>query len=126
MGSVAALKDWNTENPLLLTKNKTWWKIRFNLAGETFPVAYKYGVYNTVTKQFIAFEAGANRTLSGDAAKKKITICHDGFINHKYQPWKGAGVAIPVFSLRSKNSFGTGEFTDIKLLVDWAKKPALN
>jgi 4-alpha-glucanotransferase len=125
MGSVAALKDWNTENPLLLTKNKTWWKIRFNLAGETFPVAYKYGVYNTVTKQFIAFEAGANRTLSGDAAKKKITICHDGFINHKYQPWKGAGVAIPVFSLRSKNSFGTGEFTDIKLLVDWAKKTGL-
>jgi 4-alpha-glucanotransferase len=35
--------------------------------------------------------------------------------------WKGAGVAIPVFSLRSKNSFGTGEFADIKLLVDWAK-----
>ncbi len=28
-------------------------------------------------------------------------------------------------SLRSKNSFGTGEFTDIKLLVDWAKKTGL-
>jgi 4-alpha-glucanotransferase len=33
--------------------------------------------------------------------------------------WKGTGVAIPVFSLRSQNSFGVGEFTDIKLLVDW-------
>ena len=32
-----------------------------------------------------------------------------------------AGVAIPVFSLRTQNGFGTGEFPDIKLLVDWAK-----
>src|SRR5204863_5666176 len=39
--------------------------------------------------------------------------------------WKGAGVAIPVFSLRSKNSFGVGEFADIKLLVDWAKSAGL-
>jgi 4-alpha-glucanotransferase len=39
--------------------------------------------------------------------------------------WKGAGVAIPVFSLRSKNSFGVGEFADIKLLVDWAKETNL-
>jgi 4-alpha-glucanotransferase len=31
--------------------------------------------------------------------------------------WKGAGVAIPVFSLRSKKSFGVGEFNDLKLLA---------
>jgi 4-alpha-glucanotransferase len=35
-------------------------------------------------------------------------------------PWKGAGIAIPIFSLRTKNSLGTGEFLDIKLLSDWA------
>ncbi len=34
--------------------------------------------------------------------------------------FRGAGVAIPVFSLRSKNDFGVGEFNDIPLLVDWA------
>lgn len=34
-------------------------------------------------------------------------------------------MAIPVFSLRSRNSFGVGEFTDIKLLVDWAKQTGL-
>ena len=32
---------------------------------------------------------------------------------------------MPVFSLRSKDSFGVGEFTDIKLLVDWARKTGL-
>ena len=38
---------------------------------------------------------------------------------------EGAGLAIPVFSLRSKKGFGTGEFTDLKLLVDWARKTGL-
>lgn len=33
---------------------------------------------------------------------------------------RSAGVAVPVFSLRSRNSFGTGEFNDIIPLVDWA------
>ncbi len=31
-----------------------------------------------------------------------------------------AGTAIPVFSLRSRNSFGVGEFNDLKLMADWA------
>ena len=39
--------------------------------------------------------------------------------------WKGAGIAIPVFSLRSNKGFGVGEFTDIMLLVDWAKQTGL-
>jgi len=124
-GGAAILNDWSTENPILLTKNKTWWKVRLNLSKENFPVAYKYGIYNVKNKKFTAFESGNNRTLSGDAGKRKIIINHDGFINVQYKPWKGAGVAIPVFSLRSKNSFGTGEFADIKLLVDWAKKTGL-
>lgn len=34
--------------------------------------------------------------------------------------WKGAGVAVPVFSLRSERDFGIGEFADLRLLVDWA------
>ena len=30
-----------------------------------------------------------------------------------------AGVAVPVFSLRSDESFGIGEFNDLKKLADW-------
>ena len=36
--------------------------------------------------------------------------------------WRGAGVAVPVFSLRTNNGMGVGEFLDIKLLVDWANQ----
>lgn len=36
--------------------------------------------------------------------------------------WKGAGTAIPVFALRSKEDFGVGEFYDLKKMIDWAAK----
>ena len=43
------------------------------------------------------------------------------YVHHSNRPrWKGAGTAIPVFSLRSDRDFGIGQFTDLKLLVDWA------
>jgi hypothetical protein len=42
-----------------------------------------------------------------------ICICQDA-------PWRGAGVAVPVFSIRSDEDLGVGEFLDLKLLVDWA------
>ncbi|KAH9675167.1 4-alpha-glucanotransferase DPE2 [Citrus sinensis] len=35
-------------------------------------------------------------------------------------PWRGAGVAVPIFSVRSEADLGVGEFLDLKLLVDWA------
>lgn len=34
--------------------------------------------------------------------------------------FRGAGTAVPVFSLRSESDFGIGEFADLHALVDWA------
>ena len=121
-GSGSNLKNWDTVKPLLLEKNGKWWSVKLNLSKENFPLEYKYGIYNTREKQFVKFEEGNNRILAGAELKKKNTIQHDGFGNFTGTLWRGAGVAIPVFSLRSNNSFGTGEFADIKLLADWTKK----
>jgi len=35
-------------------------------------------------------------------------------------PWRGAGVAILMFSVRSEADLGVGEFLDLKLITDWA------
>lgn len=35
-------------------------------------------------------------------------------------PWRGAGVAVPIFSIRTEADIGVGEFLDLKLLVDWS------
>lgn len=36
--------------------------------------------------------------------------------------FKGAGTAVPVFSLRSEDDFGIGEFKDLHALIDWASQ----
>lgn len=42
------------------------------------------------------------------------------FVFFKEMPWRGAGVAIPMFSVRSEEDVGVGEFLDLKLVVDWS------
>ncbi len=121
-GSNDSLANWSTTEPVLMHREDNWWVAKLNLSKESFPLAYKYGVINTKTKNFVQFETGNNRILYDSYGKKKITILQDGFAQLPNNIWKGAGVAIPVFSLRTANSFGVGEFTDMKMLVDWANK----
>jgi 4-alpha-glucanotransferase len=125
LGNGKTLKNWDKNAPILMALEGNWWTCKLNLPKESFPLGYKYGIYNNGENEFKRFEEGENRVLYGDAQKKKLTVVHDGFAHLPNTTWHGAGVAIPVFSLRSKNSFGIGEFIDLKLLVDWAKKTGL-
>ncbi|KYP15929.1 4-alpha-glucanotransferase [Flavihumibacter sp. CACIAM 22H1] len=119
-GAGTTLGDWATEKALHLQTEGNWWTLALELPKEDFPLQYKYGIYNTKTKSFVQFETGENRQLFGDAGLH-LTIVHDGFLQVANTSWKGAGVAIPVFSLRSKNSWGIGEFTDLEELTNWAR-----
>lgn len=125
LGSGAILGEWDIHNPVWMKKEDNWWVAKINLSDASFPIAYKYVVYNRKDKTFIRYEDGDNRLLTQDTGKKRATLIHDGFAHFAHTSWRGAGVVIPVFSLRSQNSLGAGEFTDIKLLVDWAKKTGL-
>ncbi len=124
-GSSETLGNWATDNSILLSKEDDWWSVTVDMNGNSFPLAYKYGVYNTKENNFVTYENGDNRLLHSNGPAHRITLLHDGFIQLPNDTWKGAGVAIPVFSLRSKDGFGVGEFSDIKLLVDWAKETNL-
>ena len=125
LGSGTALKDWDREEPVPMTQEGNWWTCRLNIPKEDLPIEYKYGVYNTKEERFLHFENGENRQLYGDAHQHKLNIVHDGFVHLPNNTWRGAGVAIPVFSLRTKKSMGVGEFTDLKLLIDWAVRCGL-
>ena len=124
-GTGTALGNWNSQECIPMVREDGWWSTKVNVPNGDIPLSYKYGVYNIKEKSFVSFEGGENRVLYGDAHHKKLTILHDGFARLPNDTWKGAGVSLPVFSLRSKDSFGVGEFTDLKLLVDWAKKTGL-
>lgn len=126
-GAVAELGEWDIENPLLLSRKagEAWFTIPLDLTNSTFPFSYKYGVFDINTNQFIQYEDGKNRVLYDSSSPEKLTVVSDGFAVLPNTGFRGAGVAIPVFSLRSEKSFGVGEFPDLKLLVDWAKQAGL-
>ena len=126
-GEGNALGNWQTAQPLLLSRaiGEDNFSAQLDLRGQKFPLAYKYGVFDVAQNVFIRFEDGENRVLHDEIARNKYTLVNDGFARLPIIPWRGAGVAVPVFSLRCKNSFGVGEFLDLKPLADWGKKVGL-
>jgi 4-alpha-glucanotransferase len=127
IGESDILGNWDIQKsiPLLKIEDADYFEIALDLNQTVFPLIYKYGIYDTKHKAFISYEDGDNRVVYEPASKNKLVICNDGFAALNNTHWKGAGVAIPVFSLRSNDSCGVGEFSDIKLLVDWSKKIGL-
>jgi 4-alpha-glucanotransferase len=119
IGSAAEMGAWSQETPKLMQRTGDWWTAELNLGEGETSVSYKYAVYNTKKNIFVRFEGGENRVLFTPNAHASY-VHHDGFVRLPNNNWKGAGIAIPVFSLKSRGSFGIGEFADIKLLVDWA------
>ncbi|MDE3254258.1 MAG: 4-alpha-glucanotransferase, partial [Bacteroidota bacterium] len=127
LGSDALLGTWDTQNPVLLGREprEDIFTISLDLSKAHFPLAYKYGIYDTSTKTFVRYEDGNNRLMQDAGKANRKVVMNDGFAILPNNTWKGAGIAIPVFSLRSEKSFGIGEFTDMALLADWAKKAGL-
>ncbi len=126
LGDCKSLRNWDTKKPVLLSKKNAWWTVDLDFSEEKNIIHYKYGVYHIQDQNFLHFESGENREINLDFDKNKTVIVTDGFARLPNSVWKGTGVSIPVFSLRSKKSLGIGEFQDIKLLVDWAKKTGFN
>jgi 4-alpha-glucanotransferase len=63
-----------------LTSHGNEWFINLDLSNTSFPVEYKYGVYDVAQKRFIDFEAGGNRIFYGSAEAQKLTIVSDGVV----------------------------------------------
>ena len=124
-GTGIGLGDWSEEDPIILKREGSWWTVKVDIPRESLPVTYKYGVFDPKKKTLLQFENGENRILHASLDDVQLTVVHDGFIHLPNNTWRGAGVSIPVFSLRSKDSFGCGEFMDLMLLADWAKKTGL-
>ncbi|HAY71140.1 MAG TPA: 4-alpha-glucanotransferase, partial [Saprospirales bacterium] len=129
-GESKALGNWDVEKPLLLgcDAGDVVWSGSANLDHFTFPSEYKYGYYDTRMKKLVAFESGHNRSLEDHSEWRDIAGYLVSDVGFKYPqgPWRGAGVAVPVFSLRSDESFGIGEFNDLPDLIDWAKTVGLS
>lgn len=121
VGDVEELGAWEVNGKRELDDAEfPFWSISFDVGELETTVAYKYLLVDTQTDEVIAWEKGENRVIDCLADEEKIVVT-DEQLAIDLPPWKTAGVAIPVFSLRSEEGFGTGDFMDLKLMVDWAK-----
>ncbi len=127
VGSSKELGNWDVSKALVLNNAKyPVWEVDLQVtAGES--IEYKYGVYDKTAKRFLHWDAGSNRKIDFQIPAKvsdDLIVVTDDFFQYEGN-WKGTGVAIPVFSLRSRQGTGVGEFSDLKLLVDWAKETGM-
>ncbi|MDR1005223.1 MAG: 4-alpha-glucanotransferase [Prevotellaceae bacterium] len=121
-GNQPALGNWDADHAVPMSDaNFPEWQIELDASKLTWPVEYKFILYNKVEKRAVAWENNPNRYLADPQLKAGETIAiGDRYVYFPLPDWKGAGVAIPVFSLRSEKSFGVGDFGDLKLIIDWA------
>ena len=115
-GSGPVFDDWKKFLPLS-SANAPLWSI-FIEAVE--PFEYKFVILDSETKAPKLWESGPNRRCYDVPSDGNLLVSREADPVFDRQPWRGTGVAIPVFSLRSEDSFGVGEFKDLKKLVDWA------
>ena len=111
-GSCKALGEWKKAVPMD-ESHFPWWQVAID-AKE--PFEYKYVLTDAASGAIEAWEQGPNRK----AAPSGALVQEDARPVFATAPYRGAGIAIPVFSIRTEESFGVGEFHDIKKMVDWA------
>ena len=119
VGNCPELGNWNADNKLVMSDTEfPVWKADIKVS-EAQIIEYKYMVYDLKTGAQVDMEWGENRQIWG--IEKGIVIYQNDRGFRRTQPrWKGAGVAVPVFSLRTEEGFGIGEFQDLKKMADWA------
>ena len=115
-GSGKALKEWSKTMVFDATEFP-YWTLALNV---TEPFAYKLFIADKATLAPVAWESGENRWFSVLSQEDEMVVEADVQVYFSGRDWKGAGTAIPVFSLRTEDDFGVGEFYDLKKMVDWA------
>lgn len=121
-GNQPALGNWNPDKAWLMSDTDfPEWQAEIDITQISFPLEYKFVLYNKKEKKAEAWESNPNRFVAELQTKNKETlVLSDRFVSFDIPAWKGAGVAIPVFSLRSEKSFGIGDLGDLKKMIDWA------
>lgn len=125
LGSIPELGNWDIRKSVPLNDlGNAIWAYQLTPNKNRFSIDYKYVLLDAETKKFIVYEDGDNRNVffKGESG---LQIKADEDIRFNTH-WKGAGIALPVFSIRTKNGLGVGEFNDLKQLGHWANCCKLN
>jgi len=103
------------------------WTVNIPIASLKPGTDYKFLILKKSTGSVVAWEGRDNRhiDIKPSTPDKAIIDAGQRLVN-PVTPWRGAGVAIPVFALRSEEDFGVGDFFDLKKMIDWAAQTRQN
>ena len=121
VGACDALGNWDANKAIPMFEHEYHeWVV--SLDASTLPQTFEFKFVMLGIDQPL-WEEGPNRTISLiNIEAYEVVIYELSQSNFSVFSWKGAGMVIPIFSLRSKGSFGVGDFGDLKMMVDWANK----
>ncbi|HHV04760.1 MAG: 4-alpha-glucanotransferase [Bacteroidales bacterium] len=123
-GNSNATGMWNPSHAIALqyTGFGNWETALPYSAIEGERLEYKYIVRKDPDNSLVEWEEGNNRVLKlhgfPENEETHIIIRDSSFRGHS-EGVRHTGTAIPVFSLRSHESWGIGDFGDLKKMADW-------
>ncbi len=113
--------NWHTDHAIKMYEhNYNEWTVDLDIEA--------FGNKKQIEMKFIAtddkgntlWETGYNRCLQlPEINEKEVCVYELDQAFFEICDTKLAGTLIPVFSLRTKGSFGVGDFGDLKMMIDW-------
>ncbi len=122
LGNDKMLGEWNAyKSTPMVEHNYNEWVIAFDAEQFSQPIIeFKFVVQNKNDNAFLIWEEGQNHIVNIDVTKPNTVESFEmPSARFPIANWKVAGSVIPVFSIRSKSSFGVGDFGDLKKMIDW-------
>ena len=125
VGGFETLGDWDYHRAVAMVEvAENLWEAGIELPVD-WRVEYKYGLYDAELGGAVKLEDGQNRVLERRDGAKHLVVSDENFRRSLDLKFRAAGVAIPVFSLRSEAGCGVGGFADLKGMGDWAASAGL-
>lgn len=124
VGEGEELGNWDLKKaqPLTLVRYGEW-QIELDVGTIEEGARYKFAIVDSCDLSKVHWEEGDDRVLHTDntpTKRKSVNVEMGLSYRYPFFQWKGKGVSIPLFSLRSEKSAGIGDFYDLKKMVDWA------
>ena len=122
VGKPKAMGAWDVFEALpMYEHNYNEWIVDLNVVTlESDVLEFKFAAQDVADRHNALWESGMNREIhlpeikSGEVLVYELSQAFFDIYNRKL-----AGTLVPVFSLRSKTSYGVGDFGDLKKMIDW-------
>ena len=121
VGSDKVLGGWHLQKALPMAEhNYNEWIVDVDASHLAPSFEFKFLALDDDPDVAPLWERGENRKVTLPAMEEGDVVVYEfSEVHFDVYNLKCAGTLVPVFSLRSKDSFGVGDFGDLRKMVDW-------